>query len=92
MRVNIKSILREEDIEGFIQLGAPADEYDSEARKLECTLSTSGVVLSEEQIVKVLEDLWNEFFGPFDPEDIGKRRDAFRRVAHRIVASGPSIS
>jgi hypothetical protein len=86
MPVSIKNILREEDIEGFIQLGAPADEYDSEAEELEVMLSKLGGMHSEEQIVEVLEDVWNEFFGPFNAEEIGKRRGAFRRVAHRLKA------
>jgi hypothetical protein len=86
MPVSIKNILRAEDIEGLIQLGAPADEYDSEAEELEVMLSKLGGTHTEEQIVKVLEDIWNESFGPFNAEEIGKRQDAFRRVARRLKA------
>jgi hypothetical protein len=85
MGVNIENILREEDIEGLIELGAPGDEYDSEARKLEEILSGWGVRPSEEQIVNVLRDVWSEFFGPFNPQEMVARRDAFQRIAHRIL-------
>jgi hypothetical protein len=81
---SIKNILGEEDIEGLIQMGAPADEYNSEAREIEAAMSRLGDKRSEEQVVQVLEDVWKGFFD-LSTEDIELRRDALQRLARRIV-------
>jgi len=82
--MSIKNILCEEDIEGLIKLGAPADEYNSEAKEIEAAMSRLGDKCSEEQVVQVLEHVWKGFFD-LGTEDIELRRDAFQRVARRIV-------
>lgn len=81
----IKNILREEDIEGLIQLGAPADEYNSEAQEIATAMARLGDELSEEQVLKVLEEVWNGSFGPLSSKEIEMRRAAFLRVARRII-------
>ena len=82
--MSVKNLLREEDIEGLVHLGAPADEYDSEASEIEAAMSRLGAKCSEEQVVQVLEEVWKGFFD-LSAEDIGLRRDAFHRLARRIV-------
>jgi hypothetical protein len=81
---SVQNILREEDIEGLIQLGAPADEYDSEAREIAAAISRLGKHPTEEQVVQVLVHVWREFFD-LGPEDIEARGEAFLRVAHRLI-------
>jgi len=51
--MSLKNILCEEDIEGLIKLGAPADEYNSEANEIEAAMSSLGDKRSEEQVVKL---------------------------------------
>jgi|ERR1700676_1192219 hypothetical protein len=82
--MSIKNILREEDIEGLIKLGAPADEYNSEAKEIEAAMSRLGDNPSEEQVVQVLKDIWKDSFD-LSTEDIELRRDTFQRVARRIL-------
>jgi len=82
--MSTKNILCEEDIEGLIKLGAPPDEYNSEAKEIEAAMSRLGDKRSEEQLVQVLEHVWKEFFD-LSTEDIELRRDAFQRVARRIM-------
>lgn len=82
--MSLKNILCEEDIEGLIKLGAPADEYNSEANEIEAAMSSLGDNRSEEQVVQLLEHVWKGFFD-LSTEDIELRRDAFQRVARRIM-------
>jgi hypothetical protein len=82
--MSVKNILCEEDIEGLIKLGAPADEYNSEAKEIEAAMSRLGDERSEEQLVQVLERVWKGFFD-LSTKDIEQRRDAFQRVARRIM-------
>ncbi len=81
----IKTILREEDIEGLIQIGAPADEYDSEAHEMASAIARFGASATEQQLVLAVEEVWKDSFGPFSGSEIEVRRDAFRRVAQRIM-------
>ncbi|MBS1853543.1 MAG: hypothetical protein JST79_21810 [Acidobacteria bacterium] len=82
---SIANILREEDIEGFIQLGAPSDEYNSEASKIATAICRLGNDFSEAQVAKVLEEVWKDSFGLLSTEDIEARRTAFQCVARRIM-------
>lgn len=82
---SIKDILREEDIEGLIQLGAPADEYRFEAVEIGSAISRTSDTPSERKILQILEEVWQRFFGPLSDEAIELRRGAFLRVARRIV-------
>ncbi len=81
----IKTILREEDIEGLIQIGAPADEYNSEAREIASAIARFGPNTTKEQLMQAVEEVWKDSFGPLSGSEIEVRRDAFRRVAQRIM-------
>ena len=83
MPVNIRAILREEDIEGLIALGAPEDEYDFEGQEIELAVSRLDK-RDEDDLVHVIEKVWRKFF-ELGAEDIALRRDAFRRAARRIL-------
>lgn len=84
MKRLVENILREEDIEGLIQLGAPADEYDLEARAIAAAISRLGGQATEEQVAQAVRDIWKEFFD-LSTEDLEARGEAFRRVAHRLL-------
>jgi RNase P/RNase MRP subunit POP5 len=82
----IDDILRKEDIEGLLHLGAPKDEYSREAKKIRFVLeqmSEGGV--GEEDISAAVARIWQDSFGPFTDDDIQKRAETFRSVARQII-------
>jgi hypothetical protein len=83
----VGDILRAEDIEGLIQVGAPSDEYEGEARKVTAALQGAGQAPpTEAALVSILRGVWDEMFGPFSPEELQQRDPAFRNVARRILS------
>jgi len=76
-------LLRQEDIEGLIEMGAPSDEYDSEAEEVVTALAEES--LTEEKIVSVISSVWSASFN-LDDEDIEARLPAFRIVATALLA------
>jgi len=87
----IKAALDNEDIEGLMAIGCPADEYNGEATLIEERIAelTRSVhePLSEVQVEKIVADVWNEMFGPFSDEDLQMRRSAFTTIARKIISS-----
>lgn len=82
----VGDILRAEDIEGLIQVGAPSDEYEAEASKVTAALQRAGEVApTEAALVSILGGVWDEMFGPFSPEQLQQREPAFRDVARQIL-------
>ena len=85
----VKAALNSEDIEGLVAMGCPPDEYDSEASLIEgriAKLTQSGEKpLAENQVERIVAEVWNEMFGPFDDEDMQERRSAFTAVARKII-------
>ena len=87
----INQVLRDEDIEGFIGLGAPPDEYESEADMIAGAIASEDQSkLTEGRITDVIRTVWAKMFGPFSEEELGKREDAFRRVARCVLAARTS--
>ena len=83
--VNIKAVLRSEDIEGFIHLGAPSDEYDSEAKKIADALSTlADNQLTSDNIVAVVALVWAKSFNR-SADEIERRMSAFRHIAQQLL-------
>ena len=81
----IDSILRQEDIEGLIESGAPGDEYSSEAENIASALAGfTREQLTEDNIVEVLSSVWSRNFN-LAQADIGQRLPAIRRVAAQII-------
>lgn len=83
----IESILRQEDIEGLLNLGAPQDEYSSEAADMATALGAIPESATEEQVSRIVMSVWEQAFGPFSDEDIEKRRPVLRRVVQNILRS-----
>lgn len=82
----IKAALDGEDIEGLLELGSPSDEYDSEASMIEGRIAKlAGDEFNVDKIADIVAEVWNSQFGPFDEEDLNKRRQAFSSVARRIL-------
>jgi hypothetical protein len=86
----IKAALDEEDIEGLLALGCPADEYNSEASLIESKVALASdfgkTPLQLSQVERIVSDVWDDQFGPLAEEDLDKRRTAFSSVARKIVA------
>lgn len=79
----IKRILDDEDVEGMLQAGGPPDEYESEAEMLAwrlCSVDAS----DDSAILRVIVDVCNRAFGPFDEQQLRARDDAYRRMARQI--------
>jgi hypothetical protein len=82
----IKVALDSEDVEGLLAMGCPPDEYDSEASLIEGRIAkVPGDKLNADRIADIVAEVWNSQFGPFDEEDLDKRRQAFSSVARRIL-------
>jgi hypothetical protein len=77
----IREILNREDIEGLLGLGAPADEYSTEAELISQAIENGQVELHEEKLNELLRETWQKMFGPFSEEEINKRQSALERVA-----------
>jgi hypothetical protein len=81
----IDNILIPEDIEGFIEMGAPADEYQDEAAQIAAAIAALGAEeFSEENILAIVSLVWMKSFG-LDEEDMALRLPALRRVTQAIV-------
>jgi hypothetical protein len=85
--LHIKAAIDSEDPEGLIAMGAPTDEYESEASVIEAQIAkVAADKVNVEQITDIVAEVWNSQFGPFDAGDLNKRRHAFSTVARKIVA------
>ena len=83
----IEEVLRAADIEALIQLGAPKDEYEPEARSLIYAISHLGEnELTEERLTEIIRIEWTKWFGPFSDEEVEMRMPDFRQIAHQILA------
>lgn len=80
----IREILRSEDIEGFIAMGAPDDEYSHEANELATVIESESI--SEAVAYNAIVDVWKKYFGPFTDEEIGKRASALKAVVKKIFS------
>lgn len=82
----IEQTLSTEDIEGLLGLGAPGDEYFSEAKSIMSALAGQDKrELTEDDVASVVRAVWIRSFGPFSDRDLDRRSPAFRQVAHRIL-------
>lgn len=87
----IKSVLDQEDIEGLLALECPPDEYDGEASLIESGLARATNFgkdkVTTDAIQAIVTEVWSSQFGPFDPDELEKRRPAFFAVAREIAKS-----
>lgn len=89
---SIREILNRQDVEGFLALGAPEDEYQSEAKLILRAIESGEVRPRKEELCELLANIWERMFGPFAEEEIKKREAAFRRIASQLALtySAPS--
>ena len=78
--------LQTEDVEGFLALGAPRDEYSHEAAEIQTALEP----LEQQQITAQLVStlilaIWEQSFGPFSEEDWARRKPVLSRLVERIL-------
>jgi hypothetical protein len=89
----VEEVLRSEDIEGLLELGAPRDEYADEARRIISALADVGMEdLTESTVTTAIQKTWIESFGPFSAVDIQKRIPAFQQVARHILNQAHTLS
>jgi len=88
---DLREMLNAEDIEGLLALGAPNDEYASEARSIASAVSELDEThFAEEAVTEVVRGVWIRAFGPFSRADIERRSRAFGQVARDIQARAVS--
>lgn len=81
----INSILEQEDIEGYINLGAPSNEYASEAADIAAAISQlDDSEITEGNIMALLALKWMENFN-LSESDISQRTEALRRVTKTLM-------
>jgi len=81
----IASLLRQADIEGYITLGAPADEYDSEAEALARAFAElDDDETTVENIEAIITEAWKQSFN-LEESDLGKRQSEIRNFAETIA-------
>ena len=84
----INELLRYEDIEGLLSMGAPNDEYETEAEMIadrvgEAEERTSDKITPKE-VENIVAAVWMEMFGLSD-ERARQKQDAFAAIAARLA-------
>jgi hypothetical protein len=87
----VLSLLNNEDIEGLLASGAPADEYESEAAMIaQAVERLTEDELDLERVTRIVADVCGQMFGPFGDDDLRLRWPGYQRVAKRIIQGGQS--
>jgi hypothetical protein len=82
----INEYLREEDVEGLIAIGAPADEYESEAKDIARALDAfQPAEQTGANIAAALALIWARYFN-LSADDMALRLPSLQRVAGKILA------
>ncbi len=82
----IEAILRFEDIEGLLALGAPSDEYCDEASEIQAALEKlDAYEATRDRVTVLVRETWERAFGPFSEEEREKRKPVLERVVHSIL-------
>jgi hypothetical protein len=81
----LNALFQQEDIEGYINLGAPSDEYTSEAANVAAAISQlESNEITEENITALLILEWMRSFD-LSEADIALRAAALQRIARLIL-------
>ena len=85
----ISELLRHEHIEGLLSMGAPDDEYESEAELIadrigEAEGSAPNYKITREEVENIVAAVWKQMFGLSD-ERVRERQGALAAVAARPV-------
>ncbi len=82
---SVNELITEQDVEGFIADGAPADEYESEVElALHGLQALPKAEATKDRIVELLEGIWRKNFSLSDA-DLQSRQPAFEAIADRIL-------
>jgi hypothetical protein len=82
---SVNDLVTEQDVEGFIADGAPADEYESEAEEVFAALfALPTPEATRERILAILEQTWKKNFSLSEYE-LNQRRPAFEKIVERIL-------
>lgn len=82
----VVAALNHEDVEGLLAVGAPRDEYETEARLIaEAVERLPDTDFAVERVTAIIADVCNRMFGPFREDEMRTRAPVYRRVAERIV-------
>ena len=81
----VRGILTEEDVEGLMQAGAPPDEYEAEAALIAGRIARLPQVVDEVSVLEIVTEECLRSFGPFDSDQLARRRETYARIARRIL-------
>ncbi len=83
---DIQQILNVEDVEGLLSLGAPSDEYTSEAEMISEAITRLGELeLSQEAVETIVRNVWVKMFGPFTEDQFNKRGPVLSNLARQLL-------
>ena len=86
----LEEVFRAEDMEGLIALGAPDDEYDSEAFEVQTELEAlEDREMSQACVSTIVANVWRGSFGPFDEDGWRQREPVLRHLVQRILEQRP---
>jgi hypothetical protein len=82
---SVNDLVTEQDVEGFIADGAPADEYESEVEEVFAALfALPTPEATQERILAILEQTWKKNFSLSEYE-LNQRRPALEKIVERIL-------
>ena len=81
---SLEELLATADVESFIAQGAPADEYETEAKHLHAAIGSWPTAdLTTSRLLPILEGIWTEAFS-LDGPALDGRRVKLRELAAQI--------
>ena len=82
---SVNDLVTEQDVEGFIADGAPADEYEGEIEEVFAALQAlPAEEATQERIVAVLRQTWRKNFNLSDAA-LDQRGPGMEKIAARIL-------
>jgi hypothetical protein len=82
---SVNDLVTEQDVEGFIADGAPADEYEGEVEELfSALLALPAGEATSESIVGILKATWQKNFS-LSQAELERRGPGLERIAERIL-------
>lgn len=82
---SVNDLVTEQDVEGFIADGAPADEYESEVEEVFAALhALPAHEATKDRILLILQQTWKKNFSLSDA-DLQQRRPGLEKIVERIL-------
>lgn len=86
MKEQIDTLLRNEDIEGILNLGAPDNEYHEEARLItDAVAQLDDDNIKAENVEAIIASIWANRFD-LSAADIARRQTGFQNLARKLIA------